>query len=1042
MKIHDNAITGGIGELISDIKKNYKLVIGISVAAFILSILIVGGMVQMFAKTVNPQNSVTLFGCFPAAFSSKIGTTLVFIFFFAMMFIVYKISRSFKKDYIKDAERNFNVSKTGEFGRSHFQTFEERKECCHIGTIEQLKSGAYKENVLGIDEKNRLHALKTIRSLNKNSLIVGNAGSGKSDALLLGWILQTMARGESIVVTDSKGDIFADTYYIAKNVYNYEIIRVLNLKPSELEYSDGCEFLYNMTEEDADVIATTIINNTENASGHVVNLDYFAKNELNLLKAILMMPQLNGENTKTLADVYDYLTQDGLTPQRILTDITTRTNGDPYHPARRAFSIFAQAEPKIQGQLLNGMAIRLSTLSNAKLKNIVRYNDIDLVLPMKKKCIYYVIISDTNNPYKFIASLFFSRMLTKQKDYSDSLTREEKEKQLGVWYYLDEYKSTGNIPMMGDNIANCRSRKMYFSLVLQDLGQLEDMHPGNEWTSILNNLTIKILLATDDPRTAKYFSDKLGPMTLSTKRKSYYQDSTNIIKAHPQYNEGESKQRRDSLMNSAEIMNELGLDELIILVSRHFPMKLKKFFSKDYPQMKHKKEIRPYKYLIHRKQIEFMRQREEILRTSKERAETEAKVMETQKKLLSAYLKSANEIVEAYTDCDLSELKALIEASSHKYVKKMEVEDIKKHNAQMESAIKKAKGIVEEYRKKASEGNKAAKLLNRLMKLKSDAEVMIKANPRLNLADLEAVIIDIEQCKTLDRENVIIEKLNVLSGVMAKAEEQIEAYKLNINKAENDKLTDAYETEDEARADVYESEELYMDLHENWDSLAVEDKPNTSEESNKEPVVIEEQETQESQAEKEAPVTAEEEMANCGISEETGKSDADNKDADNIKTEEEPSDENVRKKPRLILEADDTEEKMQELCEKINARIEELAQEYGYISGMNREFDKVKSCIASSKTYDTLKKGYDSFIKNSDTVINQYRDQHTIEKQKLIDNIRKSRAQLIKKCGEDSPFVLSLDKHVPGDALTMSKSYAELSKYFEIAKGAVKAAKE
>jgi len=242
MKLKDNEITSGLSELWEDVKNNLKIVLILTGIAALIAIFLSGFIMQHLATLVNLRDTVTLLGCIK--YGLKYGLILTIVIFILFMIVAYKLSRSFRKDYIKDKEGNFEISKSGVHGKAHWQTDKEKEECFHLGNTSALgknitdNDSAFTGNILGKDKKGRLYSIKDLPGQNKNCLIVGSAGSGKSDAILINWIYQTMARNESIIVTDSKGSIFSRTYRIAKE--EGYVVKVLNLKGSELKNSDGC----------------------------------------------------------------------------------------------------------------------------------------------------------------------------------------------------------------------------------------------------------------------------------------------------------------------------------------------------------------------------------------------------------------------------------------------------------------------------------------------------------------------------------------------------------------------------------------------------------------------------------------------------------------------------------------------------------------------------------------------------------------------------------------------------------------------------------
>ena len=115
-------------------------------------------------------------------------------------------------------------------------------------------------------------------------------------------------------------------------------------------------------------------------------------------------------------------------------------------------------------------------------------------------------------------------------EYADSLPK--KSLPIKVNLVLDEAKACGAIPKFGNNLSTVRSRNIAIKFATQDIGQLEDMYPGNEFHTILNDCQMQVLLGTSDEATAKHFSALAGNETVETQSVSYNEKKTDIFKIH------------------------------------------------------------------------------------------------------------------------------------------------------------------------------------------------------------------------------------------------------------------------------------------------------------------------------------------------------------------------------------------------------------------------------------------------------------------------------------------------------------------------------
>lgn len=593
-----------MNELYDDLKEHQKAVIIYIVASIILGTFL-SGLLYQYITTIFSGESIYLLSSFRYGITKSILLTLIIIFL--LIGFGFKAYRSLQKNYVKNYKDNYLKSKSETYGGSHFQTEEELKE--NFDYFENIEDTT--GEVFGMDEYDNILTFNYPPGMNKNQMYFGAPGSGKSACKIKTDLYQSMRRGESVVLTDSKGAIYAETSAVARKM-GYKV-RVFNLKASEFKNCDGYNFFKSIRPGDddmdakADIIANLIIKNT--SSPREEN-DYWGKNEFNLLKCVIMYVSTNTAyiqtNQNNLPGMFNFIATKSAKDMKGIFTLIPKDN-----PIRQCYDIFAEADEKNQGQIINGAGIRLSKLTNTYLQQALSHDEIDPVEPMKRKCIYYVIISDTDDSYRFLSALFFSTLFDAQCEYSDRLSGEAKRKQLPINYLLDEYYATGGIYALPVKISTLRSRKIGLTIILQDKGQLTSMYEEGEVSTILNCCTIKGLLSTNDLVTAEYFSDLLGTQTIVVQNDRVFESSADIVHARSTvqktFGEGERP-----LMYPSDLMNgKLSRDELIYVIAGMPPVKLKKYFSEKGGEAIHPLEIQgeelgkkmPYKHRPHWRKI-------------------------------------------------------------------------------------------------------------------------------------------------------------------------------------------------------------------------------------------------------------------------------------------------------------------------------------------------------------------------------------------------------------------------------------------------------
>ena len=143
--------------------------------------------------------------------------------------------------------------------------------------------------------------------------------------------------------------------------------------------------------------------------------DFWPRAEENLLKAFEFYFLENISDQNNLTSVYKNIASGDI---KEIDDIFKKL--PPDSPARMSYNIFANGSDTIKASVITGLGTRLQTFQNEELQKLTSDTDIDLTLPGKEPCIYYIITSDMNSAYDFIASLFYTFLFIKLIRYADS----------------------------------------------------------------------------------------------------------------------------------------------------------------------------------------------------------------------------------------------------------------------------------------------------------------------------------------------------------------------------------------------------------------------------------------------------------------------------------------------------------------------------------------------------------------------------------------------------------------------------------------------
>lgn len=393
----------------------------------------------------------------------------------AAIFTYLKLHDKFSGTVYDD--RGFTKSNVGTYGTADWMSEKELKSVLELTTPEKATG-----MILG-ERKGQLVCLPENTRLNRHCAIFGASGTMKSRAVIRNALFSVIRRGESALIADPKSEMYNDTAELfRKNGYE---VKVLNLVDPTHGDSWNCMSDMGTDSMMAQMLTNVIIGNTSNGKG-----DHFWDNgEANLLKALVLyvaMDKTLVPEKKNLAYVYHLLTdKDASELDNLLGSL------GPGHPARAPYKLFKQSSDTVKTGIVLGLGTRLQVLQNETVQKLVSFSDIDLTAPGKRKCAYYIILSDQEASMAFLSSLFFSFLFIKLTRFAD--LSPEGRCPVPVNLILDEFNNIGRIGGAPDGSDFCRSlsvvrsRDIRVMIAVQSLGQLQNRYPNNLWAEIVGN---------------------------------------------------------------------------------------------------------------------------------------------------------------------------------------------------------------------------------------------------------------------------------------------------------------------------------------------------------------------------------------------------------------------------------------------------------------------------------------------------------------------------------------------------------------------------
>ena len=406
---------------------------------------------------------------------------------------------------------------------------------------------------------------------NKNVLVVGGSGSGKTRFFVKPNIMQMHS---SYVITDPKGTLVLETgQMLHDNGYAIKVLNTIDFTKS-MKYNP---FQYIKSEKDILKLVTALIANTkgEGKSGD----DFWVKAETLLYCALIGFLHYEAnedeQNMNMLVELINSMEvrEDDETfknPVDKIFDMLEVRNPD--HFAVRQYKKYRLAAGKTAKSILISCGARLAPFDIKEMRDLMAYDEMELETIGDRKTALFVIISDTDDTFNFVAALMYSQMFNLLCDRADN--KYGGHLPVHVRCLLDEFANIGQIPKFDKLIATIRSRDISACVILQAQSQLKSIYKDAAET-VVGNMDARLFLGGSEKTTLKDLTESLGKETIDLLNSSVTKGNS------PSYGQNYQKLAK-------ELMS---LDELAVMDGSKCILQLRgvrPFFSDKYNITKHK----------------------------------------------------------------------------------------------------------------------------------------------------------------------------------------------------------------------------------------------------------------------------------------------------------------------------------------------------------------------------------------------------------------------------------------------------------------------
>lgn len=422
--------------------------------------------------------------------------------------------------------------------------------------------------VFGKNNKGLWVGMNPKLDINHFFAICGPQQSGKSFMLVKNNLTQLAKVGHSLIIGDPKGEMYRDMsqFFVEQNY----VVKQFNL--NDLYASDSWNILDDVNEDNIDLFAKTFIENLSDDKEEQT----FKDMKFTLFKALVLYviyedKEIN-DDERILGRVYDMLAHTN-SEQELDDKFLALSNSSKAKQTYMNWSLGG----RLKTNSLATLSAKLGIFQKQALKEITGITDIDISLPGKKKCAYFLVLDDQNPTYSCLSSVFIKLLIESAVKYAKTTLSGTTD--IRIHFMLDEFPTMGRIPDFKVGLGTWRGYGIDMSIIFQNIPQLMERYPNNVWNQILGACSTQICLGAyeDGDVTAEHYSKMggVGTIFVDLERREHNKLAVVDTKALTQVAVTKSMQQSQAIYPS-EVKDLILNKEMYVTIGSSKPFKFKK----------------------------------------------------------------------------------------------------------------------------------------------------------------------------------------------------------------------------------------------------------------------------------------------------------------------------------------------------------------------------------------------------------------------------------------------------------------------------------
>ena len=423
------------------------------------------------------------------AFSPDFVVTTIIFFLFALIGIFVAVS-----SYFFDREKGFGFS-TSKKDKGYSRWAKDREVKKQLVEVDPKAYSADAAGIVVINNGKKIW----VDNGEAHNIIVGSTGSGKTQGVVFPLVQSLAKHGESMIITDPKGEIYENTSnMLRERGYNIVILNFRNPQdgnawnPLGLPYKLYKEGNSDKAIELLDDLAKNILydENSKDPYWENAGADYFsglalglfedAKEEQVNLNSMNLMSSIGeerfgGPNNNYIKEYFN--------------------DKDPSKPAyiNASGTVFTAEETK-QG-VLSTFKQKIKIFSSRdNLSEMLSYSDFDMKDIGRKKTAVFMIVQDEKKTLHPLATIFIKQCYETLIDVAQESGGKLPYR---TNFILDEFANMPPLKDVTTMVTAARSRLIRFTFIIQNYAQLTQVYGKENAETIKGNCNITYLISSE-----------------------------------------------------------------------------------------------------------------------------------------------------------------------------------------------------------------------------------------------------------------------------------------------------------------------------------------------------------------------------------------------------------------------------------------------------------------------------------------------------------------------------------------------------------------